>query len=93
MNSGDLSDILTDCGVDEEKLVVFKEKYEERFGTSTVNPENIVDLRRFEVKSGEVTITVSPEMSFLVEARDIDGKKYIMIPADGVELNGMSVKV
>ena len=93
MSSGDLANILSDCGVDDEKLKVFQEKYEDRFGKASVNPENIVDLRKFEVKAGDVTISVSPEMSFLVEARDIDGKKYIMIPADGVELNGFAVKV
>ena len=93
IGSGDLVCILSDCGVEDEKLQVFREKYEERFGKAAVNPENIVDLRRFEVKTGDVTITVNPEMSFLVEARDVDGKKYIMIPADGVELNGFAVKV
>lgn len=93
LGSGDLVNILSDCGVDEDKLRVFLEKYDEKFGKASVNPENIVDIRRFEVKAGDVTITVNPEMSFLVEARDVDGKKYIMIPADGVELNGYAVKV
>jgi hypothetical protein len=59
-----------------------------------LNPENIVDVRHFEVKAGDVTITVSPEQSFLIETREVDGKKYIMIPADGgAELNGFAVKV
>ena len=93
IGSGDLVSILSDCGVEDKKLSVFQEKYQDRFGKASVNPENIVDLRKFEVKAGDVTITVSPEMSFLVEARDVDGKKYIMIPADGVELNGFAVKV
>ena len=59
-----------------------------------LNPENIVDVRHFEVKAGDVTITVSPEQSFLIETREVDGKKYIIIPADGgAELNGFAVKV
>jgi len=93
LNSGDLVNILSDCGVEDGKLDVFRDKYEEHFGKSAVNPENIVDLRRFEVKAGDVTITVNPEMSFQVESRELDGRKYIIIPADGIELNGFSVKV
>ena len=93
LSSGDVANILADCGVEEEKLRVFRTNYEEKFGKASVNPENIVDLRKFEVKAGEVTITVPREMSFLVEAREVDGKKYILIPADGVELNGFAVKV
>ena len=40
----------------------------------------------------EVKITVAPELAPLVRMRTIDGKRYILIPADGgVELNGISV--
>ena len=58
-----------------------------------LNPENIVDIRHFEIKTGEIKISVSPDQSFLVETREIDGKKYIMVPASEVELNGLPVKV
>jgi hypothetical protein len=41
-----------------------------------------------------MTITVAPDQSYLIESREIDGKKYIMIPADGgAELNGFTVRV
>ena len=90
----DIGTILTDCGVAEEQLSAFKNGYADRFGNAALNPENIVDVRHFEVKAGDVTITVSPEQSFLIETRELDGKKYIMIPADGgAELNGFAVKV
>lgn len=40
------------------------------------------------------TLAVDPENSYLVEARVIDGRQYILIPADGgVEVNGQSVQV
>lgn len=39
-------------------------------------------------------ITVSPEYSYMVEARVIDGRKYILIPADeNVEVNGITVNI
>ncbi len=94
VSCGDIGTILTDCGVAEEQLTSFKKGYEDRFGNAALNPENIVDVRHFEVKAGDVTITVSPEQSFLIETREVDGKKYIIIPADGgAELNGFAVKV
>ncbi len=90
----DISSILADCGITEEDLNKFKKSYENQFGNAALNPENIVDTRHFELKAGEVTITVAPEQSFLIETRELDGKKYIMIPADsGTELNGFAVKV
>ena len=94
LSSSDLGAILSDCGVSEDQATAFKELYTKRFGKAALNPENIVDLRRLEIKSGDVTITVAPDQSYLIESREIDGKKYIMIPADGgAELNGFTVRV
>ena len=37
---------------------------------------------------------MDPKFSYMVETKIIDGKKYIMIPADeGVEVNGVAVKI
>jgi hypothetical protein len=39
-------------------------------------------------------VSVTPENSYLVESRVIDGRKYILIPAgEDVEVNGLSVRV
>ena len=44
------------------------------------------------MKAAEITITIPPECSYLVETCVIDGRKYLLIPAgDGVEINGLSV--
>lgn len=93
VSCADLSAILADSGATEEQLKTFKEAYNDRFGQAMLNPENIVDIRHFEMKAGEIKISVSPDQSFLVETREIDGKKYIMVPASEVELNGLPVKV
>ena len=94
ISSLDLCRILEECGVSEEQLTAFKSAYEGRFGATTLNPEIIVNTRKFEVRTGDVTISVNPDQSFLVESRELDGKKYILIPADsGAELNGFSVTV
>ena len=90
----EISGILADCGVKENNLTEFKKGFEERFGNTALNPENIVDVKHFEIRAGGITINVSPDQSFLIETREIEGKKYIMIPADDdTELNGFAVKV
>ena len=38
-------------------------------------------------------MSVSPDCSYLVETRIIDGKKYILVPAgEDVEVNGQPVR-
>ncbi len=94
VSCGDIISILADCGVNEDQLSAFQKSFTERFGKVLLNPENIVDTRHFEVKAGDVTIIVTPEQSFLIETQEVNGRKYIMIPADGgAELNGFAVKV
>ena len=95
VSAKDLGNILTDCGVAEEQAAAFREKYAEQFGEGAVlSPENIIDSGRFEVKTGDATLSVDPERSYLIETRIIDGKKYILIPADeGAEINGFSVHI
>lgn len=95
VSARDLGNILTDCGVAEEQAAAFQEKYAEQFGEGAVlSPENIIDSNRFEVKTGDATLTVDPERSYLIETRIIDGRKYILIPADeGAEINGFAVKI
>lgn len=95
VSARDLGNILTDCGVAEEQTAAFREKYAEQFGDGAVlSPENIIDSGRFEVKTGDATLTIDPERSYLIETRIIDGRKYILIPTDeGAEINGFSVHI
>ena len=87
--------ILADCGMPLEKLEAFDEAYETQFGRGTkLSAANIVNTRRMEVKTPNVTIQVNPDFSDLVETRIIDGKKYILIRAEeDVMINGVSVSI
>ena len=61
---------------------------------ATLNPANLIDSSRFEVKTADATISLDPEHSYLVETRIIDGRKYLLIPADeDIEVNGFGVRV
>ncbi len=93
MTVGEAAALLAECGVSEERTAAFKESCGQRFGEGAVlAPANLVDTKRFEVKTAQMTLTMDPAFSALVEARIIDGKKYLLIPAGAeVEINGFPV--
>jgi len=87
----EIGGILRDCGVAEEQIAAFCDQCGRQFGeNAALNPANLIDSKRFEVKTADAAISLDPERSYLVETRIIDGKKYLLIPAgEGVEVNGM----
>lgn len=95
LSVSDAAAILRDNGVEEEKILAFRDSCATQFGDgATLNPANLIDSSRFEVKTADATISVGPEHSYLVETRIIDGRKYLLIPADeDIEVNGFGVRV
>lgn len=90
-----VKDVLESCGVSEDHVAAFEEKYDDAFGANKeISPRNIVDTKQIEVRTPDVTIRVSPGCGDLVETRVINGKKYILIRADqGVEVNGVLINI
>lgn len=94
LTPGEIGGILQDCGVSEAGVAAFRKNCAERFGEGAVlSPANLIDAGRFEVKTAQATIAVDPACSYLVETRIIDGRKYVLIPAEDVEVNGLAVAV
>lgn len=91
----ELGDILQDSGVSEERTESFRAAMDEAFGRDCVlNPENIIEKKKFEIHTPEVQIRIDPASSYLIETRVIDGRRYLLIPADkGVEVNGVPVTI
>lgn len=91
----DVKEALASCGVSEEHLAKFCVDYDETFGfEADLHPKNIIDSKRFEIKTPDVSIKVDPTRSDLIETRVIGGVKYIMICADeNVEVNGVSIHI
>ena len=87
--------VLASCGVAEDKLSAFERKYDEEIGENAeVRPQNLVDVKQFEVRTPDIVIKVNPERSDLIKTQVIEGKKYIMIRAeDNVEVNGVPIKI
>ncbi len=90
----EVGDVLSDSGVDAEKVQAFRKECAEKFGGDVLPAVNLMDTGRFRLQTTEAKITVSPDAAGQIEVRVIDGKKYILIPAEsGVEINGMNVKL
>lgn len=91
----EVEEILVHSGVSEEHAAAFQEAVKERFGEhAALQPANLIDSGRFEIVTPDAKINVNPETSYMIEARNIDGRKYILIPADqGVEINGVAVTI
>ncbi len=90
-----VSNILTNCGVGEERVKSFEEKFDESFGENAeLSPQNFVNTKELSVSTPDVSIKINSDRSDLLETRIIDGKKYIMIRAESsVEVNGITVKI
>lgn len=91
----EVGDVLANSGVPDEKVEAFQQECRKQYGEdAALNPKNIIESSKFLITTPEVKIAVSPEYSYMVEARVIDGRKYILIPADeGVEINGIGVNI
>ncbi len=87
--------VLSSCGVSEPHLAKFSVDYDEAFGfEAELHPKNIIDDKRFEIKTPDVSIKVAPDRADLIETRIIGGVKYILINAEeDVEVNGVSIHI
>ena len=87
--------VLAASGVSDERAEAFDERFDAEFGVNTeLNPVNLVDTKRLEVKTPDVVIQVNPEHSELVQTRIINGAKCIVIKvSEGVEVNGVPIQI
>ena len=87
--------ILKENGIPDEKVEQFSRECTEKLGPDgLMEPGIIMDCKKFEVKTPEIKISVAPENAWMITTRVIDGKKYILIPAEnGAEVNGIPVEV
>ena len=94
LTAREMGSILQDCGVARERVENFQERCGEQFGSDAIlSPANLIDAGRFQLKTSQATVSVAPENSYLVETKTINGRKYILVPAEeDVEVNGLAVR-
>lgn len=87
--------VLSASGVSPAHAEAFDERFDAEFGVDAqLSPQNLVDVKRLEVRTPDVVIQVNPERSDLVRTRIVDGAKCIVIRAsEGVEVNGVAIQI
>lgn len=87
--------ILLDCGVEADKVKTFHRSCAAQFGEDApLNPNNLINSGRFEIKTEHASLVIHPDYSYLLETRKIDGRTYLLLPVDdGMEVNGLAVDV
>ena len=90
----DVKNLLARSGVSEEKMESFDKNFEEIAGEQkTLLASNIASVKTFQIETPDVIVKVNPERSDLVETREIDGRRCLVIPIDDhLEVNGIEVR-
>lgn len=87
----DVEQIFAQSGVGEERLRQFDAAYERIVPKEThLVAENVVNARKFEVTTPNITVSVKPEFTHLLETKVIDGRNCLVIAIeDKVAVNGI----
>ena len=95
IGKGEVRQALAANGVTQEHIQAFEKQYDEAFGADArLSPRNLVDPKKIELKTADVTIQVSPDRSDLVQTKVLNGVKYILVRVEeGVEVNGVPVQI
>lgn len=90
----DVKKLFEKSGVSQEKMENFDEDFEEKVGEKkTLLASNIASTKTFQIETPDVIVKVNPERSDLVETREIDGRKCLVIAIDDhLEVNGIEVR-
>ena len=91
----EFADVLEGCGVSQEHVAKFSVDFEQAFGLdAAVYPANIIDTKKIEIKTPDVSIKVAADRGDLIQTRVLGGIKYILIQADeNVEVNGVNIHI
>ena len=89
----EMKNLLARSGASQEHLETFDEEFEEVVGEKqTLLAANIASTKTFQIETPDIVLKVNPERSDLVETREIDGRKCLVIPIDEhLEVNGIEV--
>ena len=89
----DIKRLLERSGASEEQMSAFDREFEDVMGEQkTVLASNIASTRTFQIETPDVIVKVNPERSDLVETREIDGRRCLVIAIDNhLEVNGIEI--
>ena len=94
LDKEEVKGVLAGSGVANEKLDNFDKLYDAAAGSNAqMVVGNVINTRSFEVKTPDVVIKVSPDRMDLLETKEINGRKCLVIDlGSSVEVNGIAVR-
>ena len=82
----ELSNVLEKQNISDEKVTKLREVIKE-----DLVPVNLVS-KKYEIRTDDTVITTEPENALMIKSKEIDGHKYILVPANGsIRVNGQDV--
>ncbi len=96
LSKDSIREILNASGVSEEKVTQAELEYDKKIGDTPLYAQNVIDQRKFEVKTYDVVLHVKPEKASQIKSQVIDGKKCLVIPMDAdenINVNGIHTTV
>ena len=90
MDKNGLRKILENCSAVESDT--FDEAYRENIGNKEIMTSNICDRKNISIQLADGKMMIATESISDVTTTEINGRKYIAVPAEYVEINGIMVK-
>jgi hypothetical protein len=89
----DMAEIFEESGVEAEQMEQFENVYERVIPEEIpIMAANVINAKKFEVKTANITVQVKPEYTYLLETKIVDGRNCLVIAIeDQVEVNGISL--
>lgn len=93
----DIREILKKAGIKEDRIEMLDGIYIDAVGSpdAKITLENIVNRRKFTIKTGYGTVSMKPEYADYAKIKVVDGKTCLMLELDSstIEVDGMDVNV
>ncbi len=85
--------IFEKSGAPEEAMEKFDTSYDDIAGDQEIMVSNVPGVKKFDIHTPDISISVKPDYVDLIEARVVDGRQCIVIAVDDrVEVNGVNVR-
>ena len=86
----DMTRMLTDSGASQEIAEQVMENYESSVKSDRFKPA-VAGTKSMSISSQNMKVSVKKDASDQLEIKIIDGRKYLLLPVDCVEVNGFAL--
>jgi len=92
IDAGNIKDILSDIGVEQERIEMVAPVYEQVCGEALLTASNLID-NKTTISSAGITVNIKPDVADKVRTSVIDGRRCLLIDIDDptIEINGLPV--